>query len=205
MTHRQGIRFTCVLLATVAVNTAAQTSSAGPESAVPCQAAPEQKARVERYEVGFPASRIRGGGARVVVRQPLTKVLAVVNDFERYPGFIRRIEAVRVVEDRDGHRDISLTVPILNGRSRLSSVLRFGSPRRTGNEQVLASSYVRGNVERMEIVYRLEPVGTDQTRLSVEMLVDPKLPLPGSLVTKEVTGAAAHFVNNLRKEAERRP
>jgi ribosome-associated toxin RatA of RatAB toxin-antitoxin module len=161
--------------------------------------------QVERYPVSFPSSRLRGGAGRVIVRRPLPQVLRVVRDFQRYPAFIRRIEAMKVVAEHDGQRDVEMTVPILEGRSRVTAVLRFGAPVQVGGAQVLHGEFVSGNVSRMEIVYRLEALGPDRTRLTFEMLVVPRWPLPGSLVTDEVVGAAAHVANNLRKESERLP
>ncbi|GEM_PF-3917281 len=205
MIRRLGIPLACVNLGVTPVNFVPRTATAAPDVEAPVQAAPAPRPQVERYPTTFPSSRIRGGAARVVVRRPLSQVLRVVSDFERYPTFLRRIEAVRVLEQREGYRDVSLAVPILNGKSQVKAVLRFAEPQRVGGVLVLTGAFREGNVDRMELVYRLEPIDAQSTRLTVEMLVVPRLPLPGPLVTEEVTGAVAHVVNNLRKQCERLP
>jgi len=205
MTHRLGVLVTWVPLCVTPVNVVPRIAAATPGAAIPVQTAPAQRPEVERYPTTFPSSRIRGGAARVVVRRPLAQVLRVVGDFEQYPTFIRRIEAMHVIEQREGYRDVSLTVPILNGKSRVKAVLRFTEPQRTGEVLVLTGAFQEGNVDRMELVYRLEPIDAQATRLTVEMLVVPRLPVPGPLVTEEVTGAVAHVVNSLRKQSERLP
>lgn len=205
MICRLDIPVACVALAVTPVNFLPRTATAAPGAEFPAQAAPTPRHEVERYPKSFPSSRVRGGAARVVVNRPLEQVLRVVSDFERYPTFIRRIEAMEVVEQRDGHQDVAVTVPILNGKSRVKAVLRFLEPQRDGGARVLTGAFQEGNVDRMELVYRLEPIDAHSTRLTVEMLVVPRLPLPGPLVTEEVTGAVAHVVNNLRKQCERLP
>jgi ribosome-associated toxin RatA of RatAB toxin-antitoxin module len=124
-------------------------------------------------------------------------------DFDRYPEFISKFDKAKVV-GRDGAKtDVYLQVPILKGAAKVWAVVRFEPPKTLNeDEEVIAASMVKGNVKRLDATWRIKKIDADNTQLNLEMLIVPKLPVPGSLVTGEVAYAADEAVTGSRNRAE---
>ena len=169
-------------------------------SALASTHAGQQKA--QRYEVQTTLSSIKAGAARIRVRAPATSVERVVRDFNHYKDFIQRFERSHVLGHHAGRTDVYLQVPILRGAARVWAVVRFEPPKTVNGEQVIEAHLLKGNVKRLDAWWRIKPIDKHHTRLALEMLIVPKLPVPGSLVTGEVAFAADTAVSGARDRAE---
>jgi ribosome-associated toxin RatA of RatAB toxin-antitoxin module len=157
----------------------------------------------ERYDVKTDSSSIQGGGARVHVAVPSNQVKKVVTDFKNYSKFISKFDKAKVV-GRDGDKtDVYLQVPILKGAAKIWAVVRFEPIKTVNGEEVLEGHMVKGNVKRMDALWRIKKIDDDNTQLNLELVILPKLPVPGSLVTGEVKYAADEAVTGSRDKAER--
>jgi hypothetical protein len=140
------------------------------------------------------------------VAAPPCAGLFALGDFERYPEIIREFEQARVLRKKDAKNpttDVYVRVPILNDTVRIWSILRFDEPSRvTDNEYVVRAKLVKGNVERFDLTYRVRRIDDDDTQLDVEMLIVPRLPFPGSLITAEVARAADKTTRRFRDRVE---
>jgi len=195
------MKFSRALVAFAAVGLVTTLASAEPSA----EAKRLMKLRdAERYEVQTPHSRIRAGAARVHVKAPMDEVRKVVVDYKSYEKFISKFEKSRVV-GRDGDKtDVYLQVPILKGAAKIWAVVRFGPPKKAGDEEIVQASLVKGNVDRLDAKWRLKRIDDENTQLHLELLIVPKLPVPGSLVTGEVAYAADVAVMGSRDRAEKR-
>ncbi|MEZ4223910.1 MAG: SRPBCC family protein [Polyangiaceae bacterium] len=156
----------------------------------------------ERYEVLTEHSSTKAGCARVHIAAPEKAVLKVVKDFRHYEDFIKKFDKSKVV-GRDGDKtDVYLQVPILKGAAKIWAVIRFGPPKRVGDEQIVEGSMVKGNVRRMDAKWRIKKIDDKNTQLNLELLIVPRLPVPGSVVTGEVAYAADVAVIGSRDRAE---
>jgi ribosome-associated toxin RatA of RatAB toxin-antitoxin module len=180
---------------------AAPAASAAPDA----EAARLMKKRdSERYEVKTAHSSTKAGAARVHVAAPLKVVKKVVEDFRHYDEFIKKFDKAKVV-GRDGdNTDVYLQVPIMKGAAKVWAVVRFGPMKKVGNEHVLQGHMIKGNVKRMDATWRLKAIDEDDTQLDLELLILPKIPVPGSLVTGEVAYAADTAVMGSRNRAEKK-
>jgi ribosome-associated toxin RatA of RatAB toxin-antitoxin module len=159
-------------------------------------------AKAVRYALRTPASSIDAGGARVRVRAPTSVVEKVVTDFNSYPEFIRKFERARVLGRSGKQTDVYLQVPILKGAAKVWAVVRFSPPRVQNGVRIIEGRMVKGNVDKLEATWRIKRIDERTTELSLELLIEPKLPVPGSLVTKEVASAADTAVSGSRTRAE---
>jgi len=159
--------------------------------------------RTSRYTVTTPHSSIEAGAARTQVRATRDEVAKLVADFDGYTKFIRRFERVKVVGRSQDSVDVYMQVPILKGAAKIWAVVRFAPMRTQGNEHILEGHMIRGNVERLDAKWRIARVDDQSSELRLEMLIVPKLPVPGSLVTGEVAYAADKAVGDVRNYAER--
>lgn len=178
-------------------------------AAVPGALSAEQDApspeKAERYRVKKPGARLEAGAARVGVSAPPELVRAVLTDYRHYSKLSSRFERARVVGKKGKQTDVYLQVPILKGSAKIWVVLRFDPPRRVDDdEEVIEARMVKGNVKRMEALWRIRRAEEGRTALHLEMLIDPDLPFPATLVTAEVARAADISVTGARRRAEER-
>lgn len=158
-----------------------------------------------RYEVAVPGSGVKAGAARVHVRAGLKAVRKAVTDFDHYAAFISRFKKSKVLARSKTHVDVYLEVPILKGAAKVWAVVRVTPAKKVGDTEVIVGKMLRGNVERLEARWRLRSLGERSTILALELLIVPKLPVPGSLVTGEAAYAADKAVIGLRNRAEALP
>ncbi len=163
-------------------------------------AAPDR--RVVRYERAVPGASIKAGAARAGVQAPRATVQEVVTDYAGYARFIRQFERARVVRRTAEATDLFLEIPIFHGLTKIWAVLRFHPPVRQGAESVIQGRMIKGNVERLEVTWRLHQHEEQWTDLAAELLLDIDLPVPRSAVLKTVKRAAAQAVKGARDEAE---
>jgi ribosome-associated toxin RatA of RatAB toxin-antitoxin module len=157
----------------------------------------------EQYEVQKAESTIKAGASRVHVRAPSSVVKKVVLDFAAYERFISEFEKSRVVGKKDDKTDVYLQVPILHGAAKIWAVVRFEPPKAVSeDEEVVSAHMLTGNVKRLDATWRIRKIDDENTQLQLEMLIVPKLPFPGSIITGEVSRAAKFAVRGSRDRAE---
>jgi ribosome-associated toxin RatA of RatAB toxin-antitoxin module len=172
-------------------------------ASAPAAATPATR-NVERFSVKVANSSFDAGAARVLAQAPSDMVRSVVTDYARYSSIITRFKQARIVGRSGDKTDVYLEVPILNGASKVWAVVRFSPPETQGNQQVIRGRLVKGNVKRLDAVWRIEKVDDKTSVLSLELLIVPDLPAPKSLLTSELKKAAGKAVNGARIEAEER-
>lgn len=156
----------------------------------------------ERYEVKTEHSSTKAGAARVHVAAPTASVKKVVTDFKNYSKFISKFDKAKVV-GRDGDKtDVYLQVPILKGAAKIWAVVRFEPIKSINGDEVLEGHMVKGNVKRMDAKWVIKKIDEDNSQLNLELLILPKLPVPGSMVTGEVAYAADEAVMGSRNRSE---
>lgn len=158
--------------------------------------------KAERFDLASNTS-IRTGGAQIFVNAPLASVRRVVQDFAHYQDFMPGFKRSRVVQKNKEFTDVYLQVPILHGAATVWAVTRFAPPRKEANgTEVIEGTFQQGNVNDFHATWRLIPVDATHTILRAEMLIVPKLPLPGSVVTPELSYASDRAVTASRARAE---
>lgn len=157
-----------------------------------------------RYSVRTPHSGIEAGAARTRVNASRNAVVEIVTDYARWHQFISRFDKVRVVGRTSDSVDVYMQVPILKGAAKIWAVVRFEAPKAIGTERVIEGHMVKGNVERLDAKWRVIQIDDRTSELHLQMLIVPKLPVPGSLITGEVAYAADKAIIDVRTAAEKR-
>lgn len=159
---------------------------------------------IQGYEVRVPDAALHAGGARARVESSPRTVRAVVTDYRHYSQIITRFHKAKVI-GRVGHKtDVYLEVPILHGAAKIWAVVRFEPPKAEGAGEVVRGRMVRGNVKRLDAVWRVRKLDETSAELALELLIIPDVPAPRALIVSEVRRAAARAVSGVRTEAERR-
>jgi ribosome-associated toxin RatA of RatAB toxin-antitoxin module len=158
----------------------------------------------ERYEVKTEHSSTKAGAARVHVATPTKDVKKVISDFKNYSKFISKFDKSKVVGRKGTNTDVYLEVPIMKGAAKIWAVVRFEPIKTVNGEEVLEGHMLKGNVKRLDAWWRVKKIDDTNTQLNLELLIVPKLPVPGSVVTGEVAYAADEAVMGSRNRAEQK-
>lgn len=157
----------------------------------------------ERYNVAVPGASIHAGGGMTAVNAPLSVVRQVVTDYAHYAEFMPRFQKSRIVGKGPGGTDVYLQVPILHGAATVWAVTRFApAVPEAGGERIEGKLEGQGNVDDLRAIWHLRPVDETHTVLKLKLLIVPKLPLPGSLVTPELEFASDQAVSATRDRSE---
>ncbi len=163
----------------------------------------QKKGDAERYNLEMPGASIRAGGAGIFVNAPMAVVQKVVTDYGKYSSYMPRFQKSKVIAKKDGKTDVYLQVPILHGAATVWSLTRFEPPAKEGDDGVrIEGKMIDGNVDDFRAVWHIRPVDEKHSILKCELLIVPKLPLPGNVVTPELEFAADQAVTAIRERSE---
>lgn len=165
----------------------------------------ERRGRAERYTKATtnPKNSIDTGGAAIYVHAPIDVVRRVVTDYANYDKTIKSFKKSKLLSRNKGVSEVYLEVPILHGAATVWVVALLGQPVVEGNEEKITARMLRSNVDDFRAVWRLRAVDAENTIVKLELLVDPSLPAPSSLVTPELCTASENAVTGVRKKAEK--
>lgn len=161
------------------------------------------QAKAQRYSVKTAQSSIEAGGARIEVAADTQSVTAIVQDYDNYSKLSDRFDKSRIVGRSGADTDVYLQVPILKGAAKIWAVVRFAPPKVSNGEQVIMGHMIKGNVERLDAKWIVKATGDHRSEVHLELLIVPKLPVPGSVVTGETAFAADKAVTGVRDRAEK--
>jgi len=167
---------------------------------------------ITRYDCRLPESDRPAGGARTVVSASPELVRSVVLDFEHYAYYFdpdkgknpSRKWASHVVGRSGDKTDVYLEVPILKGAAKIWAIIRFDTPQKVGDSEVVVGRMLKGNVNKLHAKWKLRRTPENNTELQLEFLVVPKVPIPDSLLADEARGAAGKAVRGMQGEALKR-
>jgi len=165
----------------------------------------ERRGRAERYtrKTTNPKNSIDTGAAAIYVNAPIDVVRRVVTDYRNYQKVIKPFKQSKLLSRNKGISEVYLEVPILHGAATVWIVALIGPPVVVGKEETITARMLRGNVDDFRAVWRVRAVDAEHTIVKLELLVDPSLPAPASLVTPELVTASDHAVTGVRKQAEK--
>jgi len=165
----------------------------------------ERRGRAERYTKATtaPKNSIDTGGAAIYVNAPIDVVRRIITDYRNYEKTIKAFKKSKLLSRNKGVSEVYLEVPILHGAATVWVVALMGAPVMEGKEEKITARMLRGNVDDFRAVWRLRAIDAEHTIVKLELLVDPSLPAPASLVTPELSHASDNAVTSVRKQAEK--
>jgi ribosome-associated toxin RatA of RatAB toxin-antitoxin module len=167
-------------------------------------AAPSSTPGVERYDAQLPGNPQTAGGARIVINASADAVRNVVMDFGSYARFIDRFQTSKVIAHHGATTDVYVQVPILKGAAKLWAIVRFEPAKHIGDTDIITGQLIKGNIKRLDVCWHLRRLSPERTELSLELLIQPDLPVPDSLLVPELRFAAAKGVFGANAEVHKR-
>ncbi|MFT3772119.1 MAG: SRPBCC family protein [Minicystis sp.] len=153
--------------------------------------------------VPIEGSSLVRGRAIVNVRAPLARVRDTILDFAHYPEFMPHYEVCRVLgTTQTGGRDVYMRIAAVHGVVKMWARIEVAKPTIADGVETYRSRYVDGNIKDLQATWSVKPVDDKTTQLTVEVFMNPKLPLPDALVNNENLDGARAAVLAFKARAE---
>ncbi len=150
-------------------------------------------------------SNITGGRAVTVFEQPIDEVLSVVLDYANYKTFMPNFRKSRVLAQRGSRAMVYMEVGVMKDTFTLWGQLKMSEAPPQGGARIIEAALVEGNIDAFEARWTLTPVeGGKRTMVDFQLYVDPDMPLPASVFSRENVNAARKSVRALRSRLDAR-
>jgi ribosome-associated toxin RatA of RatAB toxin-antitoxin module len=157
-------------------------------------------------QVSESGSSIARGEAEAELGQPLEAILPVLEDYAAYEEFMPNFRRSRVLAQRGTRARVYMEVSAAAGALTLWGQLELrGRTDEQDAARIIEAQLLEGNIDAFRAVWRLEPSADGKrTRVAFQIFVDPDLPLPASLISRENERAARRTIEALRTHLERK-
>ena len=144
-------------------------------------------------------STISWGQAVGVIDKPIDDVFSVVVDYENYARFMPNFTKSKVLAQRGNRAMVYMEVSVAAGTFTLWGQLKLSEVARDGDTRVIEARLLEGNMDAFSASWRLTPVDDGaRTEVDFKIFVDPDMPLPSSVFSRENERAAGKTVRALR-------
>jgi ribosome-associated toxin RatA of RatAB toxin-antitoxin module len=133
-----------------------------------------------------------------MVDAPAAAVMSVLQDYARYKDFLPNFQASRVLSQRGTSALVYLQVSVLHGASKIWVEVKLHERPAQGATRTIEGTMMRGNVDRFEAVWQVTPFDPHHSVVSFQLLVDPNMPVPATLVNDENQKNARKALRALR-------
>ena len=167
--------------------------------AAPAAAEVDENLAIFTSQVPEAGSSISWGQAVIVVDKPVGEVLPIVRDYANYSQFMPNFTKSRVLAQRGSRAMVYMEVSVAKGAITLWGQLSLAEHPTEDQSHVVEAHLMEGNVDAFDARFTLTPLdGGARTRVDFRIFVDPNIPLPSSVFSRENEKAAGRAVRALR-------
>ena len=183
--------------------------SLAPATSLAADAESEAKAEnagVFTAQIPSSESNIASGRAVLIVDRPIDEVLPIVVDYANYVQFMPNFTRSKVLAQRGSRAMVYMEVSVARGMYTLYGQLNLKDREDETGARVVEGRLIDGNINAFNASFKLTPVkdGT-ATEIDFSIYVDPDLPLPSSVFSRENERAAGRTVRALRTKLDTVP
>jgi hypothetical protein len=153
-----------------------------------------------------PGRSARYGHAETLIHAPLATVRRLVLDFGHYRELADSITSSRVVGHApDGSTDVYIQMGVMNNTLKFWNVTRFAPLHvDTDGTEILDGQMIhgKGNIDDSATVWTMHAAGPEWTVLKFDVLLNPGLPAPQSIVDEQLRDSAMDAVNSIHRRAQ---
>jgi len=161
--------------------------------------AQEENAGISTMQIPEQGSEISGGRAVIVVDKPIEDVIPIILDYANYVRFMPNFTKSRVLAQRGSRAMVYMEVSVAKGMYTLYGQLNLSERPQDGVSRVVEGRLLDGNIDAFNATFTLTPVDDGaRTEIDFKIYVDPALPLPSSVFSRENERAAGRTVRALR-------
>jgi ribosome-associated toxin RatA of RatAB toxin-antitoxin module len=147
-------------------------------------------------EVG---SDISWGQATLVLDKPMVEVVPIIRDYANYVQFMPNFTKSKVLAQRGGRARVYMEVSIAKGAFTLWGQLDLAEHPADDDAVVVDARLMEGNINAFRASWTLTPIdGGARTRVDFRIYVDPDIPLPSAVFSRENERAAGKTLRALR-------
>jgi ribosome-associated toxin RatA of RatAB toxin-antitoxin module len=162
-------------------------------------ASAEETELVLTAQIAEEGSNIAWGQAIVVLDKPIEEVLPIVIDYANYVQFMPHFTRSKVLAQRGTRAMVYMEVSVAKGAFTLWGQLNIAERPEGSNEHIVEASLLEGNIDAFDAHWKLTPVdGGARTQVEFRIYVDPDIPLPSSIFSRENERAAGQTLRALR-------
>jgi len=160
---------------------------------------PNENAGVFTAQIPEEGSNIAWGQAVLVVDKPIEEVLPIILDYGNYFQFMPNFTKSKVLAQRGSRAMVYMEVSVAKGTFTLWGQLNLAERPQDGASRVVEARLMEGNIDAFSASWTLTPVdGGAHTQVDFKIFVDPDIPLPSSIFSRENERAAGRTVRALR-------
>ena len=172
----------------------------------PASADLDENAGIFTAQLPEEGSSIRWGQAVIVVDQPIDEVLPIVRDYANYVTFMPNFTKSKVLAQRGSRAMVYMEVSVARGAITLWGQLALAERPSGDDTHVVEARLMEGNVDAFSASFALRPVdGGTRTEIDFRIYVDPDIPLPSAVFSRENERAAGRTVRALRSRVAEAP
>ena len=143
------------------------------------------------------------GRTAVKVRAPIARVRESVLDFAHYAEFMPHYRNAKLLgRTATGARDVYMEIEALHGAVMMWAEVEFPKPTIAEGVETHESHFVKGNVDELKAIWRLRKLDEGTTELSLEIFLQPSIPMPTSLMNSENVSGSLKGVIAMRARIE---
>ena len=166
----------------------------------------DENAGIYTAQLPQEGSSISWGQAVIVLDQPIEEVLPIVRDYANYVHFMPNFTKSKVLAQRGSRAMVYMEVSIAKGTLTLYGQLNLAERPEDGPSRVVVAELMDGNIDAFNASFTLTPVdGGARTEVDFKIYVDPDIPLPSSIFSRENERAAGQAVRALRARLAEAP
>ena len=159
---------------------------------------PTESARISTAQIPEEGSKISWGQAVVVVDKPIEELLPIIRDYANYAQFMPNFTKSKVLAQRGSRAMVYMEVSVAKGAFTLWGQLNLSERPQEGDSRVVEARLLEGNIDAFSASWTLTPVdGGARTEVDFKIYVDPDIPLPSSVFSRENEKAAGKTVRAL--------
>lgn len=165
----------------------------------PAAAELDENAGIFTAQLPEAGSNISWGQAIIVVDKPVQEVLPIVRDYANYVDFMPNFTKSKVLAQRGSRAMVYMEVSVAKGAITLWGQLALAERPTDGDIHVVEAKLMEGNVDAFNASFTLIPVDDGaRTQVDFKIYVDPDIPLPSAVFSRENERAAGRTVRALR-------
>jgi ribosome-associated toxin RatA of RatAB toxin-antitoxin module len=154
---------------------------------------------IQSNTVEYKPGSVRWGRAVGIVDAPLSDVLAVVENYAGYQTFMPHFKVSKVLSQRGLNALVYMQASIARNTMNLWAQMKVGPRPNEGETRIIEGKMVDGNMDAMLARWEVTSIDANRTLVAFQLLMDPKLPLPDSLVSSENEIATKKTIKALRQ------
>jgi len=153
---------------------------------------------VRTAQIAEEGSNISWGHAIGVIDKPIDQVFPVVVDYANYAHFMPNFTKSKVLAQRGNRAMVYMEVSVAAGTFTLWGQFKLSEAPAEGETRVIEARLQEGNMDAFSATWRLTPVNDGaRTEVDFKLYVDPNMPLPSSVFSRENERAAGNTVRAL--------